>query len=64
LRVKDDGKGISPEINFENSPSLGLQLVDLLVKQLNGKLQLDRSGGTDIVISFPKPAATEEVIEK
>ena len=52
LVVSDNGVGIPEGIAIENSPSLGLQLVNALVQQLNGKLQYDPSQGTRFTISF------------
>ena len=52
LVVKDNGIGISKNSKDENS-SLGLQLVELLVKQINGKMILNTSAGTKFEITFP-----------
>lgn len=52
LIVKDNGIGISVKTENESS-SLGLQLVGLLVKQINGNLTLDNSNGTTFEITFP-----------
>ena len=62
LSVKDDGIGIPDDIKIENSPSLGLQLVHLLVKQISGTLKTMRENGTRVEIIFPKPAVFEEII--
>jgi PAS domain S-box-containing protein len=55
LEVSDDGKGFPKDIDFKNTNSLGLQLVNTLVEQLNGKLELsdNKKGGTSFYISFP-----------
>jgi PAS domain S-box-containing protein len=42
----DDGIGIPQDIDWRTVPSLGLRLVILLVNQLNGTIELDRSAGT------------------
>jgi two-component sensor histidine kinase len=52
LSVSDDGIGISEEIDFENSDTLGLQLVNTLVNQLDGELELKRGNGTEFFIRF------------
>ena len=62
LLVKDDGIGIPADISIENSPSLGLQLVHLLVKQIYGTFKMVRENGTRVEIIFPKPAVFEEII--
>ena len=52
LSVADDGVGIPPEIGFWNAKTLGLRLVRTLVHQLEGGVEIERSGGTEIVITF------------
>lgn len=52
LIVGDDGIGMPPDLDLERPPTLGLQLVDALVGQLNGTMELDRSNGTRIAILF------------
>lgn len=55
LTVSDDGIGIPPGIDLENSDSLGLTLVRLLVDQLKGSLSVTRAEGTTFNIRFPSP---------
>lgn len=52
LTVADNGKGIPEEIDFQNTDSLGLQLVNILVKQIGGCIKLKRSQGTKYIICF------------
>jgi two-component sensor histidine kinase len=52
LRVADDGVGIPANSEIRNAKSLGLQLVNSLVGQLDGKLELEHSKGTDFRVSF------------
>jgi PAS domain S-box-containing protein len=52
LTVADNGKGIPEEINFRNTDSLGLQLVNILVEQIEGCLELRRNRGTEFFIKF------------
>ncbi|MBL7149277.1 MAG: PAS domain S-box protein, partial [Candidatus Cloacimonetes bacterium] len=54
LCVKDNGIGISGEIDLENSPTLGLMLVNSLTKQLDGTLKLEKVKGTSFKITFKK----------
>jgi len=52
-KVKDDGVGISEEIDIERSKSLGLKLVRNIVnKQLNGTMKVVRNKGTEVAIEF------------
>jgi len=53
LRVSDYGIGILHDFNMLNAKSLGLQLVNSLVAQLDGRLELGNSQGTDLLVSFP-----------
>lgn len=46
LMVSDNGVGIPEDLDFRNSNSLGLKLVNILTDQIGGKLELDRSKGT------------------
>ena len=54
LIVADNGRGIPENIEFENTETLGLQLVNSLVKQLEGSIKLDKSDGTKFEIIFNK----------
>jgi PAS domain S-box-containing protein len=53
LIISDNGAGIPKGIDIRKTKTLGLQLVTNLVEhQLQGSLQLDRSGGTTFSIRF------------
>ncbi|MCB9136613.1 MAG: hypothetical protein H6636_14405, partial [Anaerolineales bacterium] len=52
LKVADNGIGLPEGFDLTKSSSLGLQLVRNLVSQIEGKLELQRSGGTAFLISF------------
>ncbi len=52
LTVSDNGIGISESLDSANSASLGLQLVQMLVKQLDGKMNICSDGGTVFTITF------------
>jgi PAS domain S-box-containing protein len=51
--VSDNGIGFPINLDFRNTPSLGLQLVTTLVDQLRGTIELARIGGTEFKITFP-----------
>jgi two-component sensor histidine kinase len=55
LIVSDNGAGLPRDLDFLKTESLGLQLVNMLVHQLEGAIELDRSGGTAFKITFEKP---------
>ncbi|WP_440945079.1 PAS domain S-box protein [Methanosarcina sp. T3] len=50
LTVSDNGTGISDTVDMENSDSLGLQLVNILVEQLEGEMEVKREKGTEFTI--------------
>ena len=52
LIVADTGVGFPEGIDFRNTASLGLQLVNNLVSQIDGELTLDNSHGTQFKITF------------
>jgi two-component sensor histidine kinase len=52
LIVADNGKGIPEEIDFRTAESLGLQLVNILVEQIDGYIELRRNRGTEYTIRF------------
>ena len=55
LTVSDNGAGLPGGLDLEAPPSLGLRLVKMLARQLDGVLEVDRMGnhGTAFRISFP-----------
>jgi PAS domain S-box-containing protein len=52
LVVSDNGVGFPKDLDFRGMESLGLQLVNTLVDQLGGTIELDRSDGTAFEIVF------------
>jgi len=50
--MKDNGIGFPANINFTNTDSLGLQLVNSLTNQIDGNIELDQSNGTEFKITF------------
>ena len=54
LLVKDNGVGFPPELNFRETETLGLQLVTMLVKQLDGSIEQSADGGTEYTLQFGK----------
>jgi hypothetical protein len=53
LIVRDNGIGIPENFDLEATHSLGLTLVQGLVEQLEGTIELDRNRGTEFKITFP-----------
>jgi two-component sensor histidine kinase len=55
LVVRDNGIGLPPHLDWRRTPSLGLQLVDLLSHQIHGSVELDQTLGTAFTITFTDP---------
>jgi two-component sensor histidine kinase len=52
IEVGDNGIGIPDTVDVKNTQTLGLQLVDTLVEQINGTIKLIRNKGTIFSIEF------------
>ena len=53
LVVGDDGIGVPQHLDFRDVATLGMHLVILLAEdQLRGAIELDRTGGTEFLITF------------
>lgn len=55
LSVRDDGVGLPGDMELGQSKSMGLQLVETLTGQLDGRLHLGPPPGADFRISFHAP---------
>lgn len=53
VQVSDNGIGIPEDFDFANTPSLGLQLVQLLSEQISAKLTIQRSNPTRFTLIVP-----------
>ena len=56
LAVSDNGTGLPPDLDIRETPSVGLQLVDILARQLKAAVTVERNQGTRFTIIFPRPA--------
>ena len=54
LIVADNGVGFPQDLDFKNTESLGLQLVNTLVAQLEGTIEMENQEGTQFGIEFEK----------
>jgi|GEM_PF-2539299 len=50
--VADNGVGLPEDLDVEKTASLGMQLVNNLVRQIDGELELKRTRGTEFRIKF------------
>ena len=57
LACRDDGIDIPENVDWQNPQTLGLRIVAILAKQIDGQLTLDRGGGgTRFELKFPAHA--------
>jgi PAS domain S-box-containing protein len=54
LTVKDDGIGLPHDFDYTRTDSLGLQLINSLTAQIDGRIELKKIKGTTYSIIFPK----------
>lgn len=52
LSVEDNGIGFPDDVDYKNSHSLGLQLVNSLTDQIGGSIELDKNDGTNFKVIF------------
>ena len=53
LQIADDGPGLPPGFDLANSQSMGLRLVNMLVRQLRAHLEVGDGPGASWTINFP-----------
>jgi PAS domain S-box-containing protein len=52
LKISDNGVGIPKSLDYTTSKTLGLLLVNSLIKQIDGEIDLDTSNGTSFTLTF------------
>ena len=52
LSVKDNGVGFPENVDFRNTETLGLQLINTLTEQVEGNIELKQDSGTEFIITF------------
>lgn len=52
IAIQDNGIGIPESINITNSNGFGLQLVNLMAKQLSATIKIERNNGTKFILEF------------
>jgi PAS domain S-box-containing protein len=52
INIQDNGVGFPADLDFQNTESLGLQLVCLLTKQLEGEITVNYHHGTIFTLTF------------
>jgi hypothetical protein len=54
LKAGDDGTGLPANFDLHSTATLGMQLVQVLVRQLGGEIAIVSQQGTSFVITFPE----------
>ncbi len=60
LVVSDNGVGLPEELDVYATNSLGMELVNVLTKQLDGTMTVERAGGTTFTVAFPFAPSDQE----
>jgi PAS domain S-box-containing protein len=55
LTIQDNGIGLPQDLDIKQTKTLGLTLVQGLVKQIGGTIEINRQQGTEFKITFIKP---------
>jgi len=50
--VGDNGVGLPVSVDLASSGGFGLQLVDMMIRQLRGTIRIERCKGTKFVLEF------------
>lgn len=59
VEVRDDGRGLPEDFSLEQGQSLGMSLLDTLVQQLRGELEVHNDGGAVFRVHFPAEEVSE-----
>lgn len=61
LVVKDNGVGMPEAVSIANQDSFGLVLVNCLVDQIHGSMEIDRTNGTTFRVVFERRPTGERI---
>jgi PAS domain S-box-containing protein len=53
LSVRDDGIGFPSDLDYREMTTMGMNIIESLVQQIDGVMTLDTSKGTTFVVAFP-----------
>ncbi len=59
LAVADDGVGLPDGFNWKKSKSMGLPIVGILARQLDGSVEVESRAGLKVTVRFPQRALVE-----
>jgi two-component sensor histidine kinase len=60
LQVQDNGRGLAPGLDVNNTDSMGLRLVQLLGRQLHAEVQAHGGTGLTFTVLVPPPAKSKQ----
>lgn len=58
LSISDDGVGLPAGVSLDKTATLGMEIVRSFVEQINGKLEIVSSGGTQFRVTFSEREGT------
>jgi PAS domain S-box-containing protein len=64
LVISDNGVGLPGHIDIQNPSTFGLHLVNLLNKQLAGKIEVNREKGTAFTVEFPARSRSKNLASR
>ncbi len=64
LTVADNGVGLPADLDWTESPSLGLKIMNILGRQLDGAVQREPGPGAVFSLTFPKAALPDHSAEE
>jgi two-component sensor histidine kinase len=64
LVIADDGKGITPSVEFSNTVGLGMHIVALMVQRLRAGLSVAHVHGSCFTLRFPENDVREAMAER
>ncbi len=53
VRIADSGPGLPASLDLSGSSSMGFRLINLLVRQLRGRLEIGEGPGAEMTVTFP-----------
>jgi PAS domain S-box-containing protein len=59
LTVADDGVGLPAEFDWQRSQSLGIRIMNILARQLDGTVESQPGAGTEFTLTFVRHAAPD-----
>lgn len=58
IQIKDDGNGLSENVDFQKSEGTGSAIIEALTQQIDGALTVEQDGGLNVKLIFQKSDAS------